>query len=113
MTEFFKALYGNCTDGYVSVWGKGDRSKPSHHLPVGDLAKASFTAQTLDQCGLDAYFGVALRGRDLGIGQRGKDEDCVAVPGYWVDVDYGNVGHAAKNLPANAEEAADLLDAAG
>lgn len=107
-SEFLEALYGGAESGYLSLW-RGD-TKRSRHFPLpGDFtdlaAKALSVAETTD-----VYVGVGLRARDVGESERGRASEVVAIPGLWLDLDVRGPGHKGKDLPANVDDALDLLD---
>lgn len=60
----------------------------------------------------NVYLGCATRGANLGPNERGKLADCQAIPGLWLDLDYGT-DHKKPNLPATEEDARQLLDSMG
>lgn len=60
----------------------------------------------------NVYIGCATRGANLGPADRGKREDCRAIPGVWLDLDYG-ADHKKPNLPATEEQAHELVNAMG
>lgn len=56
----------------------------------------------------NVYLGCALRGHALGATLRGERADCVAIPGLWLDIDYGTE-HKKPNLPPTEEDALALV----
>ena len=56
----------------------------------------------------NVYIGCGLRGENLGPAQRGLSEAVTAIPGVWVDLDFGD-GHKKKNLPPTQDTALELL----
>ncbi len=55
------------------------------------------------------YTSVAVSGgENLGPAQRGLSEAVTAIPGVWVDLDFGD-GHKKKNLPPTQDTALELL----
>lgn len=61
----------------------------------------------------NVYLGCALRGQALGATLRGEKAECVAIPGLWIDIDYGVEGHKKPNLPPTEEEALALVHEMG
>lgn len=60
----------------------------------------------------NVYLGCATRGSNLGPTLRGDRAECLAIPGLWLDLDYGT-DHKKPNLPATEEDAALLLSLMG
>jgi hypothetical protein len=117
---FFQALWPVPVDGSFTVtflpakWNGADKSKPSLHFPIASLSK--FVEPDLDKLRSfgeakhrHTYFGLAAR--RLGIKEgRGVKKDCIAIPGFAMDVDLLDPSaHAAGSLPTSYEEAASLF----
>lgn len=60
----------------------------------------------------NVYLGCALRGQALGATLRGDKADCVAIPGIWLDIDYGT-DHKKPNLPPTEADALALVHEMG
>ena len=60
----------------------------------------------------NVYLGCASRRQDFGKTIRGAKEDCTAIPGLWLDIDYGP-DHKKPNLPPTEEEARALINEMG
>lgn len=60
----------------------------------------------------NVYVGCALRSQNFGPTLRGERADCSALPGVFLDVDWG-VEHKKQNLPPTEEDAFALIDAMG
>ena len=115
-SEFIKILYPHlpteCSDSKVSLWNK--QTKESIHVAPPHDNPDRFNALIQQQVDLnrDVYFGVALRRPNLTDKQRGKVQDCRGLPGLFldIDIDTGHGTHAAKNLPTNANQCAEILE---
>jgi hypothetical protein len=96
-SAFFQALYRDATTGKLSIWDKA--SKGSVHVAPSEPDVDDLCGQT------DLYFGVALRRDGLSEHQRGTVAECIALPGFFLDIDIqdGTGAHAAKNLPTRAQ----------
>lgn len=106
---------GSCV---ISIWNRQDKNT-LHVAPPHDTSSAdafdSAVQKLVDQ-GKDAYYGVGLRRPALLKTQRGKVSDVRGLPGLFLDIDFdssdaGGVTnpHAAKNLPKNEAQAAEIL----
>jgi hypothetical protein len=60
----------------------------------------------------NVYVGCALRRQPLGPTLRGERADCVAIPGLWLDIDYGT-DHKKPNLPPTEADALALVQEMG
>lgn len=58
----------------------------------------------------NVWLGCASRRERLGGNRRGGAEECVAIPGLWLDIDIKGPAHAAQNLPETVEQALEALD---
>jgi hypothetical protein len=56
----------------------------------------------------NVYIGCGLRGQNFGSTLRGERADVIAIPGLWLDIDYGK-GHKKPNLPPTEEDARLLI----
>jgi hypothetical protein len=60
----------------------------------------------------NVYVGCALRSENLGATLRGERKECVALPGLYLDVDWGS-GHKKQNLPTTEDDAMGLIGEMG
>lgn len=110
IANFLHTVFGKTAAGKISLWCLP--AKESIHLDVTDLDWVAGNIATADlDNDQDVYFGVALRGSDVGPTRRGSKADCVTAPCLWVDIDVAGPGHAASNLPPTFNDAVDLLSA--
>lgn len=58
----------------------------------------------------NTYAGLGVRKQKMQEYERGSAEHVNMLPGVWVEVDYGEVGHAAKDLPPTKKDALALVD---
>ena len=108
ITEFLHILFPPGTvQGYLTIWTLPDRM--AYYLPIHDLGAIAAKAAELDAQGKDVYFGLSLRRQNLmafaqpGEAPRGKKIDCSAIPGYWIEIDFGTAGHKASNCPPDLQ----------
>lgn len=109
-SDLVRALFDSTTiDGRVSIWER--QGKSSRHLAPSDASAIDTEASRFVAEGRDVYIGVALRRQGLTTLQRGKAEDCVALPGLFldIDIDTGHGTHAAKNLPKSDVDASEIV----
>lgn len=108
-TRFFKALYGNCPDGWLTIWTMPD--KKTHWFKASEYKKAAEMALLLAHIRqYDVYFGVGLRKEKQGPMQRGSVHDITAIPGIWMDIDVRGDAHKEKALPPNIDSALQVID---
>jgi hypothetical protein len=110
--QFFEILYPSAfpTKGFVSFWelpGKSSKHVDTS-LPAWHDTAATVTGEW-DAAEKNVFYGVCLRGSDLGSSKRGAKKDIVCVPGVWADFDIApegakKTGHAAKDLPPSVAE---------
>lgn len=91
--DFLKALFAPCEQGFftfTAIHPDGRHPTPSRHVPVGDSACLARTLDRLsaaNEQGWGAYVAVATRKTDLGRWRRGGQDDLLALPALFVDVD--------------------------
>lgn len=104
-TEFIQLLYESAEAGWLTLWTKGD--KKTYWFEIDQLEQAAKAAEQMASTD-DVYFGVALRGRRAEMG-RGSNEDVIAIPGLWVDIDIAGPAHKETNLPPDMDSAIEML----
>lgn len=112
LAEIFRgAPPENCITVCVPADESGGKKWRSAHVPVGAIGDAATQALEFDALGVDTYFGVATTCAGLsplvrGSGDRGEllGAGCV-----WADVDVGQIGHAGKRCPPDADAVAQLI----
>lgn len=105
--QFLEALYPKDapTQGFLSLWELPGKSSKHVDTSAPDWREvAARIAGEWDAAGKNVFYGVCLRGTDLGQAKRGTKKDIVCVPGLWVDIDLAVEGHAAKNLPTSVAD---------
>jgi hypothetical protein len=109
LSKFLSALWPVIPEGHwVLFWGLP--SKRSEWVQA-------FTDDTLLMLERwaeqeNVYIGCATRGANLGPTLRGASRDCLAIPGVWLDVDYGTE-HRKPNLPPTEQDARELVYSMG
>lgn len=90
---FLEALFAPCEQGFLTftaIHPDGRHSTPSRHVPVGDPACLTRTLDKLmaanDQ-GWGAYVAVATRKTNLGRWRRGGQDELLALPALFADID--------------------------
>jgi putative DNA primase/helicase len=58
----------------------------------------------------NVYFGMGLHPRPLGSGRRGEVDTVSAIPGIWIDLDYGTLGHKSEKNPPTIEDALSIVE---
>src|SRR5690606_30950302 len=114
--NFFQELYGKCKEGWLTTWTRQD--KRTQWFPVMNLEQAAETAKKLSSSGKDAYFGVGRRRKPVykrtkdgrRYLARGDNEDVIAIPGFWLDIDVASEAHKNTELPQSIDEALQLLE---
>src|SRR5690606_5466550 len=114
--NFFQELYGKCKEGWLTIWTRQD--KRTQWFPVTKLEQAAEAAMRLSAGGKDVYFGVGLRRepvyKETKDGRRylarGENEDVIAIPGFWIDIDVASEAHKNTELPQSIDEALQLLE---
>lgn len=90
---FLEALFAPCEQGFLTftaIHPDGRHPTPSRHVPVGDPACLTRTLDKLmaanDQ-GWGAYVAVATRKTNLGRWRRGGQDELLALPALFADID--------------------------
>lgn len=106
---FLQTLWPHGFEGrWLLLWGAP--SKRSEWVSaITDETSAMIDAWAQRE---NVYLGCALREQAFGPSARGTRTDCTAIPGLWLDVDYGSE-HKKPRLPATEAEARRLIDAMG
>jgi hypothetical protein len=90
---FLEALFAPCEQGFLTftaIHPGGQHPTPSRHVMVGDLACLTQTVERLTEAnrqGWGAYVAVATRKTNLGRWRRGGQDNLLALPALFVDVD--------------------------
>jgi hypothetical protein len=90
---FLEALFAPCEQGFLTftaIHPDGQHPTPSRHVPVGDTASRADTVERLAEAnrqGWGAYVGIATRTTNLGRWRRGGQDDLLALPAVFADVD--------------------------
>jgi len=91
--DFLKALFAPCEQGFLTftaIHPDGRHPTPSRHVPVDNRACLARTLDKLlvaNEQGWGAYIAVATRKTNLGRWRRGREDDLLALPTLFVDVD--------------------------
>jgi hypothetical protein len=104
--EFLSMLFIYAEVGYVSLFSieAQSRKRRTAWAPATDIPSL---AQSIWDLGLsgDVWFGCATRREILPEGRRGGIEDCLAIPGLWLDVDVAGPGHRLSGLATSYDQA--------
>lgn len=90
---FLEALFAPCKQGFLTftaIHPEGQHPTPSRHVVVDDMAFRTRTVDRLMEAnrqGWGAYVAVATRKTNLGRWRRGGQDDLLALPALFVDVD--------------------------
>lgn len=104
LTSFLKAMWPDIAPNWLLFWSApGKRSEWVQQITDETVTMLEAWAKTEN-----VYLGCALRGQALGATLRGDKADCVAIPGLWLDIDYGT-DHKKPNLPPSDVEAMALV----
>lgn len=101
--QFLRALWPDL-DGWLLIWGIPSK-RSAWFKELGDDVLTTITTMAAKD---NVYVGCALRRADLGPTLRGEKADCTAIPGLWLDLDYGSE-HKKPNLPETEADAQVLL----
>lgn len=107
---FLELLYGDVGEGWFTLMSKRLDDSPVEidWVLANDLDEVVRVAAQRAPQG-HVWFGVALRREPLGR-RRGGAQDCLSVPGLWLDVDIEGPGHKTPDpLPLDVDDALSLL----
>lgn len=104
LARFLSALWPDLDGRWCLFWGAP--SKRSSW--VSDVGADELAAIDIWAAKENVYIGCGLRGANLGPTLRGEKADVVAIPGVWLDIDYG-AEHKKPNLPPTEAEALQLI----
>lgn len=104
LASFLSAMWPDTLGKFLLIWGApSKRSAFINEVTADEIAAIEVWATREN-----TYVGCALRAQNMGPADRGKKADCVAIPGVWIDLDYGSE-HKKPNLPPTEEDAKTLL----
>jgi hypothetical protein len=109
--DWLERLFAGC-GGWVTLFSL-DRRDGTRHTDWAQVDDVAALAATADQRASHScvWFGVATRKEQLDSGRRGGAEDCLDIPGLWVDIDVEGPNHrGAHPLPTTVEAAAAFLN---
>ena len=104
LESFLTALFPEIGERWLLLWGAPSKKSAW----VQDITPDVLGSIDKVAARENIYVGCGLRGANLGATERGKKADVVAIPGVWLDVDYGSE-HKKPNLPATEDDAMQLL----
>lgn len=104
--HFLSTMYGQESQGYLTIWTSGDKRTRWFHVTEIDAAVSEAMKLRNQQ---NVYFGVGLRKERLSDRQRGSSKDIFSLPAVWLEIDLKSGVHAADNLP-DSQEAQMILD---
>ena len=108
--EFLELLYQGA-EGYTYLWTLPDKHTSSFALEQLDaMAQAAHEGNVSHHRNM--FFSVGISTGEYPPNKRAKNEDIIAIPALWVDIDIEGAGHAAKNLPPTYAAARALLPGA-
>jgi hypothetical protein len=104
--DFLSTLFAYAEVGYLSLFSieAQSRKRRTAWAPVGDIPALAPAIWELGLKG-DVWFGCATRREVLPEGRRGGIEDCLAIPGLWLDVDIAGPGHRLSGLATSYDQA--------
>jgi P4 family phage/plasmid primase-like protien len=103
--QFFRLLYGDDAPGFLTLFTVPGEA--THWAPASDLGAAAVEVGKLTKT-LNVYYGLGLRKEKLSQG-RGSADDVGVLPGFCIEVDYGEDGHKKQQLPPTADDALTLI----
>ena len=105
-------LFAYADGGYVSLFSieAQSRKRRTAWAPVEDIPSLAQAVWSLGMRG-DVWFGCATRREVLPDGRRGSIEDCLAIPGLWLDVDIAGPGHRLSGLATSYDQARLFIEA--
>jgi putative DNA primase/helicase len=104
--SFLSFIFAEADEGYVNLFSV-DRTSGQRRTawaPVEDLPRLGNAITDFGRKG-DVWFGCALRREVLPNGQRGGINECLAIPGLWLDVDVAGTGHRLNGLATSIDQA--------
>lgn len=108
LIRFLRALWPDLGGRWCLLWGAP--SKRSRF--VQDFTEPILAELVAWGAKENVYVGCGLRAANLGATMRGDKADVVAIPGVWLDLDYGTE-HKKPNLPPTEQDAMDLMASMG
>lgn len=115
--EFLTTVFPDLGSYWTYLWSPATKQQRESNDPhpdrrtwwMRDLDQMATFATALSNEGRDVYFGPAVA-KDAGsTQQRVRHEEVVAVPGIWLDIDYGH-SHKKLSLPPTIDDALSLLN---
>lgn len=104
---FLRTVFSS-VQGNVYLWTLPD--KRTHMFGTAELKRMADTARELSGQKRDVYYGLGVTARRLGVNERPKNTDIIALTALWADIDVAHPqAHKAANLPPNIDSAMRLL----
>ncbi|MDD2498646.1 MAG: hypothetical protein PHY90_11045, partial [Desulfitobacteriaceae bacterium] len=103
--DFFRIFFGSDFPGFISIWDK--QTKHSKFFRNCELDSMSRYIKKKYKNN-DLYFGCGLRA-DKEMPGRGKHENIIGIPGFWMDLDLKADVHKSDNYPVDKIEAYKIL----
>lgn len=103
--KFFIALFENKPDDtYIVIW-QTPLKRTKRFKNISDAVKF---INKIKNTKTQIYYGCGLQDKDHGPLRRGKKEDIVGIPGFYIDIDIKSPVHKNENLPETVDEAVNL-----
>jgi len=108
--EFLKYVFTGQEIGYVALF-----RKPGNHSDFFPLGSRDWSGKAAEcaMLGRDTeniYFAIGVQ-RSRPDSGRGKEDDVIAIPGLWIDIDVLGPNHTATDLPPTEKDALSILEA--
>jgi hypothetical protein len=106
ISKFFDIMFANKPDDtYVTIWQTPLKSTSRFK----DIDQASDFINKIKDKPVQIYYGCGLQDKDHGPLRRGKKEDIVGLPGFYIDIDIKDPVHKNENLPETIDQAVGLV----
>ena len=104
--KFFEAMFANKPeDSYVIIW----QTPLKTTRRFKELDKLIDFVEKIKDSPAEIYYGCGLQEKDHGERRRGKKQDIIGIPGFYIDIDIADEVHKSKNLPPTVDDAVKLV----
>lgn len=110
-SEFFKMLYGNEPEGYLTICHKteDDSNLITNSFAATDIDKAVTYIENIDKFS-NIYYEVCLQGEKPAKGKRGNNKGAKVMPGVWLDLDTSDGFHKSGEYLPTSKDALEFVE---
>ena len=106
---FLETVWSTADKGYLAIWSKETKKSRFYDFSIGDQLESAIHDISQYNGRKDLYHTLGLFRENLNEWERGKEENVIGIPGFWMDLDIAGENHNQSQLPKSLEECMDFV----